>query len=60
VKLPTISASQLHYGLATAATLALIYKFVATGHADTTFSGFVVGFWGTAVANDRLNTPVPT
>jgi hypothetical protein len=54
-----INASQLHYGLATGATLTVLYEYVFHSHFDPGFGGWVLGFWLAAIGGDKLNTPNP-
>jgi hypothetical protein len=55
----TLNASQVHYGLATCFTLEAMVRYWLDKHVDASTAGFLIGFWGTAVANDRYNTPSP-
>ena len=54
-----ITAQQLHYALCTGATLALIGRYIV-GHFDAAYGAWLLGFWVTAVGNDKYNTPTPT
>ena len=53
MKLPQVNASQLHYGLATLATVKLVFHF------DPAFGTWVIAFWLAAIGGDKLNTPNP-
>ena len=54
-----MTAQQLHYGLCTLATLALVYQYAVHQHFDVGYGSFCLGFWVTAVGNDKYNTPNP-
>ncbi len=48
-----------HYIFAVIGTLIVFYKFIILTKADITMCGFVFSLWGTAITNDKLNTPNP-
>lgn len=55
-----VTASQLHYGLATVFTVEAMIRFWIDKHLDTQTALFLPAFWATALANDKYNTPTPT
>jgi hypothetical protein len=48
-----VTASQLHYGLATLATLKCVWHF------EPAFGAWVIAFWVAAIGGDKLNTADP-
>jgi len=59
VKLPPISAQQAHYLLAAVLTVECGVRFWLDKKIDAATGAFLIGFWTTAVANDKYNTPTP-
>lgn len=51
--------TDVHYAMAVAITIEAMARFWKDKHIDASTAGFVVGFWATALGNDKFNTPNP-
>ena len=50
-------AQGMHYLLAAIATLVLVVRYAVWRQFDALYGGFVITFWGTAIGNEKINTP---